>query len=76
MEEYRGKVWLIVNTASKCGFTRQYDGLEKLYQALNDRDFEILAFPCNQFAGQEPGSDEEIATIGVGGGLAAAALPL
>lgn len=63
MEEYRGKVLLVVNTASKCGFTNQYDGLEKLYEDLHDKGFEVLAFPCNQFAGQEPGSDEEIATF-------------
>ncbi|OGQ91359.1 MAG: glutathione peroxidase [Deltaproteobacteria bacterium RIFOXYA12_FULL_58_15] len=63
LEEFRDKVLLIVNTASECGFTGQYDGLENLYGDLNKRGFEILAFPCNQFAGQEPGSDEEIATF-------------
>ncbi|MFN4019300.1 MAG: glutathione peroxidase [Erythrobacter sp.] len=56
-----GKVLLVVNTASKCGFTPQYDGLEKLYQQFKDRDFEVLGFPCNQFGAQEPGSAEEIA---------------
>ena len=61
MSAYKGKVLLIVNTASKCGFTPQYEGLEKLNEKYGDRDFEILAFPCNQFGGQEPGSQEEIA---------------
>jgi glutathione peroxidase len=56
-----GKVLLIVNTASKCGFTPQYDGLEKLYQQFKERDFEVLGFPCNQFGAQEPGSADEIA---------------
>jgi len=56
-----GKVLLVVNTASKCGFTPQYDGLEKLYQQFKDSDFEVLGFPCNQFGGQEPGSADEIA---------------
>lgn len=57
----KGKVLLVVNTASKCGFTPQYDGLEKLYQQFKDDDFEVLGFPCNQFGGQEPGSADEIA---------------
>ncbi|MEE4152526.1 MAG: glutathione peroxidase [Erythrobacter sp.] len=57
----QGTVLLVVNTASKCGFTPQYDGLEKLYQEYKDRGFEVLAFPCNQFGAQEPGSAEEIA---------------
>jgi len=57
----QGKVLLVVNTASKCGFTPQYDGLEALYQRFKDRDFEVLAFPCNQFGAQEPGSADEIA---------------
>lgn len=60
MAEYEGKVLLIVNTASKCGFTGQYEGLEKLYRAYKDQGFEVLAFPCNQFNGQEPGNAEEI----------------
>jgi glutathione peroxidase len=56
-----GKVLLLVNTASKCGFTPQYDGLEKLYQQFKGKDFEVLGFPCNQFGGQEPGNADEIA---------------
>ena len=56
-----GKVVLVVNTASKCGFTPQYDGLEALYKQYQDQGFEIMAFPCNQFGGQEPGSADEIA---------------
>jgi glutathione peroxidase len=58
---YRGKVLLIVNTASQCGFTPQYSGLEKLYDKFKARGLEILGFPCNQFGKQEPGSSEEIA---------------
>ena len=57
----QGKVLLVVNTASKCGFTPQYDGLEKLYQDFKDKDFEVLGFPCNQFGAQEPGNADEIA---------------
>ena len=57
----QGKVLLVVNTASKCGFTPQYDGLEELYQQYNDKDFEVLGFPCNQFGAQEPGNADEIA---------------
>ena len=57
---YEGKVLLIVNTASKCGFTPQYGGLQELYEAYHDRGFEVLGFPCNQFMNQEPGSSDEI----------------
>ncbi len=60
LADKQGKVLLIVNTASKCGFTPQYDGLEALHQKYKDRGFEVLAFPCNQFGGQEPGSADEI----------------
>ena len=60
MQEYRGKVVLIVNTASKCGFTPQYKGLQSLYAEYKDKGFEILGFPCNQFAHQEPKSNAEI----------------
>lgn len=61
MKSYSGKVVLIVNTASKCGFTPQYEGLELLYKKFKDKGLVILGFPCNQFAGQEPGNEEEIA---------------
>ena len=57
---YRGKVVLVVNTASRCGFTPQYAGLEQLYQSLREEGLVVLAFPCNQFGGQEPGTAEEI----------------
>ena len=57
----KGKVLLVVNTASKCGFTPQYDGLEKLFQDFKDKDFEVLGFPCNQFGAQEPGNADQIA---------------
>lgn len=60
LEQYKGKVLLIVNTASACGFTPQYEGLQKLYDEYKEQGFEILAFPCNQFNNQEKGSDEEI----------------
>jgi len=60
LEEYKGKVLLIVNTASKCGFTPQYKGLEELYRKYKDQGFLVLGFPCNQFGQQEPGSDSEI----------------
>jgi len=58
--KYRGKVLLIVNTASKCGFTSQYAGLQKLYEKFKDSGFVVLAFPCNQFSSQEPGDDASI----------------
>ena len=58
---YKGKVLLIVNVASKCGFTKQYAELEKIYKQYKDQGFEILGFPCNDFGGQEPGTNEEIA---------------
>ena len=63
LEKYKGKALLIVNTASKCGFTPQYKGLEALYQKLHGKGLEILGFPCNQFGAQEPGSAEEIETF-------------
>lgn len=60
LKDYEGKVLLIVNVASKCGYTPQYKGLEEIYKKYKDRGFEILAFPCNQFGSQEPGTNEEI----------------
>ena len=60
MSDYKGKVLLVVNTASKCGFTPQYKGLEELYQKYKDRGFTIIGFPCNQFMKQEPGNNQEI----------------
>lgn len=63
LADYRGQVLLIVNTASKCGFTPQYEGLEALYKTYKDRGFTVLAFPCNQFGAQEPGNAEEIASF-------------
>ena len=63
LADYRGQVLLIVNTASKCGFTPQYEGLEALYKAYKDRGFTVLAFPCNQFGAQEPGDAAEIANF-------------
>jgi glutathione peroxidase len=61
MEEYKGKTVLVVNTASKCGFTPQFGGLEELYKKYNDKGLVILGFPCNQFANQEPGDEKSIA---------------
>jgi glutathione peroxidase len=63
LEHYRGKVLLIVNTASECGFTPQYAGLQKLYETYAGRDFEILGFPCNQFGKQEPGDATQIGSF-------------
>jgi glutathione peroxidase len=60
LKAYEGKVLLIVNTASACGFTPQYEGLQELYKKYKDQGFEVLAFPCNQFGAQESGSNEEI----------------
>jgi len=60
LEKYKGKVVLIVNVASECGFTPQYEGLQALYDAYKEKGFEIIGFPCNQFKGQEPGTNEEI----------------
>lgn len=61
MSEYKGEVLLIVNTASKCGFAPQYKGLEDLYKQYRDRGFSVIGFPCNQFMGQEPDAENEIA---------------
>ncbi len=60
LSDFKGKVLLIVNTASNCGFTPQYEGLEKVYQQYKQQGFEVLGFPCNQFLGQEPGSEAQI----------------
>jgi glutathione peroxidase len=60
LADYRGKVLLIVNTASKCGFTPQFDGLEQIYEQYKDQGFVVLGFPCNQFASQDPASNSEI----------------
>ncbi|KAB2852954.1 MAG: glutathione peroxidase [Ignavibacterium sp.] len=60
LSDYQGKVLLIVNVASYCGFTKQYSALEEIYKKYKDKGFEILAFPCNQFGNQEPGTNEEI----------------
>jgi glutathione peroxidase len=63
LDRFRGQALLIVNTASKCGFTGQYDGLEKLHRTYADHPFEVLGFPCNQFGNQEPGKAAEIAAF-------------
>ena len=63
LSAYRGKVLLVVNVASKCGFTPQYDGLEALQRKFGDRGFTVIGFPCNQFGAQEPGNAEEIANF-------------
>ncbi|HEX2605692.1 MAG TPA: glutathione peroxidase [Oxalicibacterium sp.] len=63
LSQYRGKVLLIVNTASQCGFTPQYKGLEQLYRQFGERGLEVLGFPCNQFGNQEPGNAVEIAAF-------------
>ena len=63
LDRYKGKVMLVVNTASECGFTPQYQGLEKLYKELHGKGLEVLGFPCNQFGEQEPGSEEQIASF-------------
>lgn len=60
LSQFKGKVLLIVNTATKCGFTPQYDAIEAMYEELKDQGFEVLDFPCNQFFKQAPGTDEEI----------------
>lgn len=60
LADYRGQVLLVVNTASECGFTPQYAGLEELYKKYRERDFAVLGFPCNQFGAQEPGDGEQI----------------
>ena len=63
LDQYKGKVLLIVNTATECGFTPQYEGLEELYKTYKDQGFEILDFPSNQFGGQAPGTNTEIANF-------------
>ena len=63
LSAYKGKVLLVVNVASKCGFTPQYEGLEALHRRYADKGFEVLGFPCNQFGSQEPGNAEEIANF-------------
>jgi len=63
LSQYKGKVILIVNVASQCGYTKQYTGLEKIYKQYKDKGFVILGFPCNQFGGQEPGTEEDIKTF-------------
>ena len=61
--DYKGQVLLIVNTASKCGFTPQFTGLEAIYEKYKDRGFSVLGFPCNQFLNQDPGNESEIASF-------------
>lgn len=63
LSDYKGKILLIVNVASKCGYTSQYEGLEAIYEKYKDKGFEILAFPCNDFGEQEPGTNDEIRTF-------------
>lgn len=63
LSEYQGEVVLVVNTASQCGFTPQYEGLQALHDQFKDHGFTVLGFPCDQFGGQEPGSDDEIASF-------------
>ena len=63
LSDYAGQVVLVVNTASQCGFTPQYAGLERLHQEYGDEGFAVLGFPCNQFGGQEPGTEDEIAAF-------------
>jgi glutathione peroxidase len=63
LSDYKGKVLLIVNTASECGFTPQYQGLQEIYERYKDRGFEVLGFPCDQFGHQEPGTNKEIKTF-------------
>ncbi len=63
LSQKKGDVLLVVNTASQCGFTPQYEGLEELHRELGDKGFEVIAFPCNQFGAQEPGNAEEIANF-------------
>ena len=63
LSNFAGKVCLVVNVASQCGLTPQYDGLQRLYDEFRERGFEVLAFPCNQFGSQEPGTEDEIATF-------------
>lgn len=63
MSDYKGKVMLIINTATGCGFTPQYDGLSALYDKYREQGFEVLDFPCNQFLNQAPGTDEELASF-------------
>lgn len=60
LKDYEGKVLMIVNTATECGFTPQYDDIEKIYEQLKDKGFEVIEIPCNQFGGQAPGTEEEI----------------